>query len=357
MGLLIFLPTAGFAHSGGTDKNGCHAGSQPYHCHGGGGGGGGGVTNPKPFVNPGPSAAERAELANAQAQVADAKASYAKSKPEAAKFGDRLQTAQDKLDGQREAIADLRTEVARNRENAQNTRATWIAEREDAHDRIQRIDAGNRASQERHADTVTGSIFVAGLFGGFLLLRVAKWIAALILGRWWMIATVLVGLFGSLLLLGASESFSSFALRIAAVALSGVSLSFILMFVRTWLTAAMIPPKSAVAGLGIATAVAVLAVAGAVTTAEPIAKQPTLADQAMVEEAQVDPAAEDLDEALLADATADRLEQDVDDLAAEIDDFDVKIKALVEQTEAAKSKAQTDEDAVVAAQEELDSLD
>jgi hypothetical protein len=23
------------AHSGGTDANGCHAGSQPYHCHGG----------------------------------------------------------------------------------------------------------------------------------------------------------------------------------------------------------------------------------------------------------------------------------------------------------------------------------
>ncbi|MBX3608694.1 MAG: YHYH domain-containing protein [Hydrogenophaga sp.] len=21
------------AHSGGTDKNGCHSGSQPYHCH------------------------------------------------------------------------------------------------------------------------------------------------------------------------------------------------------------------------------------------------------------------------------------------------------------------------------------
>ncbi|MDO0945334.1 MULTISPECIES: YHYH domain-containing protein [Chromohalobacter] len=21
------------AHSGGTDENGCHAGSKPYHCH------------------------------------------------------------------------------------------------------------------------------------------------------------------------------------------------------------------------------------------------------------------------------------------------------------------------------------
>ena len=33
---LLFSSTL-YAHSGGTDSNGCHAGSQPYHCHGGGG--------------------------------------------------------------------------------------------------------------------------------------------------------------------------------------------------------------------------------------------------------------------------------------------------------------------------------
>ncbi|WP_366914659.1 YHYH domain-containing protein [Roseovarius sp.] len=26
-------PTLSLAHSGGLDANGCHAGSQPYHCH------------------------------------------------------------------------------------------------------------------------------------------------------------------------------------------------------------------------------------------------------------------------------------------------------------------------------------
>lgn|GEM_PF-1733462 len=31
---LCTMSTA-FAHSGGTDANGCHAGTQPYHCHGG----------------------------------------------------------------------------------------------------------------------------------------------------------------------------------------------------------------------------------------------------------------------------------------------------------------------------------
>jgi len=31
----VALMAASFvqAHSGGTDKNGCHAGSKPYHCH------------------------------------------------------------------------------------------------------------------------------------------------------------------------------------------------------------------------------------------------------------------------------------------------------------------------------------
>ena len=31
--LAVFLTSDGFAHSGGLDANGCHAGSQPYHCH------------------------------------------------------------------------------------------------------------------------------------------------------------------------------------------------------------------------------------------------------------------------------------------------------------------------------------
>jgi len=31
--VVTLVPGAVFAHSGGTDANGCHAGSQPYHCH------------------------------------------------------------------------------------------------------------------------------------------------------------------------------------------------------------------------------------------------------------------------------------------------------------------------------------
>lgn len=31
---LLALSSAAFSHSGGLNKQGCHAGSQPYHCHG-----------------------------------------------------------------------------------------------------------------------------------------------------------------------------------------------------------------------------------------------------------------------------------------------------------------------------------
>lgn len=31
--IALLINTSVFAHSGGTDANGCHAGSQPYHCH------------------------------------------------------------------------------------------------------------------------------------------------------------------------------------------------------------------------------------------------------------------------------------------------------------------------------------
>lgn len=30
---LVFVPSIGAAHSGGLNAQGCHAGSQPYHCH------------------------------------------------------------------------------------------------------------------------------------------------------------------------------------------------------------------------------------------------------------------------------------------------------------------------------------
>ena len=30
---LLLIPTIAYSHSGGTNEYGCHAGSQPYHCH------------------------------------------------------------------------------------------------------------------------------------------------------------------------------------------------------------------------------------------------------------------------------------------------------------------------------------
>jgi len=34
--LVTFISTKAYSHSGGTNSDGCHAGSKPYHCHNGG---------------------------------------------------------------------------------------------------------------------------------------------------------------------------------------------------------------------------------------------------------------------------------------------------------------------------------
>lgn len=63
--LSISVANLGFAHSGGTDKYGCHAGSQPYHCHGESTGGstGGGIPGiPKATSDDGLSGGEIAGL-------------------------------------------------------------------------------------------------------------------------------------------------------------------------------------------------------------------------------------------------------------------------------------------------------
>jgi len=31
--ITVLATSTAFAHSGGTDAKGCHAGSKPYHCH------------------------------------------------------------------------------------------------------------------------------------------------------------------------------------------------------------------------------------------------------------------------------------------------------------------------------------
>lgn len=49
---LMAAPLSSYAHSGGTDANGCHGGSEPYHCHGteGGSSGGGSLGGGDEFV-------------------------------------------------------------------------------------------------------------------------------------------------------------------------------------------------------------------------------------------------------------------------------------------------------------------
>ena len=358
IGILFILPAAGFTHSGGTDEYGCHAGSQPYHCHGGGSGGGsgGGGGSTAPPADPGPSASEQAKITKARAELASAEASYAESKRKASKLDKRLTSAEDKVDEQQSGIQDLQDEADRGQQEATSLRAVWIEDREDAAQRIDDVRTDNREAFSAYDEGRLAGVFVAGLLAAFLLLRVAKWVAALILGGWWRIATVVLGLLGSFVFLGLSASLGPFTLEAVAIALGGLMLGFVLMLARIWLIAATMPPKLALALIGTAAIVAAIFFATAVTTAAPVAEEPAPQDQAMVEEAQADPAAEELPPAVEADEAADELQAEIDDLATELDDIESKVEALAERTDAAKAKAQADKKAVESAKDKLDSL-
>lgn len=350
IGLMFLLPATGFTHSGGTDKNGCHAGSQPYHCHNGGGGS---VTPP---ASSGPTAAEQAEIANAQTELAQAKANRDQSKPLALKLEDRLESAEEKSDRQRSSLEDLQDEVDRGREEAANLRAAHIADREDAAERIGFMKRANRVSQDDFVASRLLIVYAAAVFGGFLLFIIAKLVSALISGTAWRIATVLAGLLGSIALLGIARTVVSFSPGVLPAVGGGLLLSFVFMLARAWWMAATVPAAVTAVFLGFAGLVAIAAVVFAVTAAPPVAEQPAPEDQAMVEEAQSDPAAEELDQAQQVEAIAEELQPDIDELTNELDEVESKVEALAERTEAAKAKAQADAEAVQTASEELESL-
>lgn len=362
VGLLFAVSTDGFTHSGGTDKHGCHAGSQPYHCHGGGsgsggsGGGGGGVSE-KP-VETGPSAAElaqQAEISRAKADVSKAEANHESSKKAAEEIQQKLESSNKKVEDQRAAIAGTQEEIDRDREKASNLRSSLIADREEASERITLVRTQNREARDLHENNVVGAAFLGTLLGGFLLYRVARWAAGLVVGLWLRIALLVVGLVASVLLLVISPTIGSLGVGAVLAALAGLLFAFLLMLVRTWLIAATLPPKLAFSLLSVAAIVAIIALAGAFS-APPVAQSPAQEDQAMVQEAETDPMAEGLVEANEADAAADDLQTQVDTLSGDLDAIESELDDLAERAEKAKDKATADQEAVASAKDALDSV-
>ena len=362
LGLLVSLASPGFSHSGGTDENGCHAGSQPYHCHGGGSGGGsgggGGTAAPS-----GPTAAERAaaaekqaKIAATQAKLAQARASYAQTKPLAQKLEKRSLVAEEKLDDRTIDVENLQADVDSQHEEAASLRQARIAERDQAAQRIKLVKNENIAARDAFEDTLLAIIFAAGLFGGFLLYGIAKFVAGLVWSTAGRIVITVTGLGAAFAILGLISPSVSLGWGILPAALSGLTLSFVFMLVRAWWVTVTMPAMVTITFVGIAALVAAAAIASAATMAPPPAEQPAQTDQAMAEEAEADPTAEGLDEAQVVDAAADELEPEVEKLESDLADFQSKVEALTEKAEDARAEADKDLEAIRSAKVKLASL-
>lgn len=354
-GFLILLPTASMAHSGGTDRNGCHAGSQPYHCHGGSGGGGGGG-GAVPFVDPGPSAAERAELASAKQELAEAEAAYAQSKPLVSKLERDLKSVQATWNKQRDDIAGRQAEIDRERAVATKLRSLHIAEREDANQRIGLIRSANLAERDEYVSTRLGIAYLAALLGTFLVFGLVKTIAAAILGAW-RIAALVTGVVSSIALFGLALGTGSFGFGILPAILGGALFSVVLMLSRVWWLAIGVPKTFSLVAVSLAAILAVGALAAAATLAAPVAEVPAQADQSLAEESKSDPEAEELEPARTIDADADKMQAEIDELTKELDAVGATLENLTSRTADARTKVEEHKTAIASAKESLDDLE
>lgn len=349
--LVLLIPVAGFTHPGGTDKYGCHAGSKPYHCHGGG-------SAPKKRVSTGPSAAERAKQAKlnqAKSDLSQAKTKHYESKEKAEELEQKLDTTAEKLEEQRTELAGVQSEIDRNREDAQTLRNSWIADREVAAERIALVSSKNDENREMYEIGVLGSAFFGSFFSVFLLYRVARSVASRIRGFLLKLILIVLGFFlGWLLVLLAAVS-GNLVVGALLLSIAGLLFGFLLMLLRMWLIAATMPPKLAFSLLAVTTVLAVLFLVG-VFSAPPATQSPAQADVIMADELEADPVAEELLEANEIDIVADKLQTDVDKLAEDLDALETKAEDLAEQAEEAQEIVKEYEAEVVLAEVELQSV-
>lgn len=323
LGILGVTQAVATAHSGGTDKYGCHAGSQPYHCHGGGSGGSSGGSS---SYDSGPSAAEiaaaeaataqRREIAAAQTEVAEAKAKETTSTNELAELERRHATAKEELNRQREPYETLAEKVARYNRLADDRRDDRIKEQKAAAFRIAAVKQDNQDARRAYFSTVTSLAFFASFFGTFLLLPLVRRLASLLLPWRWLF--LLGDLIALVMLLALSGSSGALILGGISSAVAGVMLTLLFMLPALWWLPFKIPTPVAVVLLGISALIAVAGIGALATESAPVAEQPASSDVEQVQAAKADPTAEELAEAQKAEAAAQKLEPQLKDLSGEV---------------------------------------
>ena len=341
------------AHSGGLDGNGCHAGSQPYHCHGGGSGGdGGGGTSPDPEPTPappvdsGPSAAEiqaAAKKEKAEAAVRQAKADRDAAAKRATALKKDHQNAVDRCNKAKEKLAATESEADDARTQADERRSDLKEERELAVTRVSKRIAAKDEKQlaTLHGEQDTYALF-AGFFLGLILLR--RPIRAAIARmpeayqtrerralQLWVLLILAVICFAL------SAAFSGMVLRFAFSFLSGglaagcfVSAAF--FWWPRW------PSVLRFGGMAIALLIALGSIGALIALEQPGAAKPTAAELEAMAAATEDPDASEDPEANRLDDRAHELDQAAKKQQADVD----ATQKTVDKAQAQLRKAQTD---------------
>lgn len=356
------------AHSGGLDSHGCHAGSQPYHCHNGGSGGssggssgdssGGSSTSSSSgsssSVPTGPSPAKLAAIDNAESAVDRSRRELAESRRRFEAVSDKLSVASEKLDSQRDDVEKLRAKIADLEDDADRVREERLEQREAAAKRIRLVAASNRDLLETHKADRRMYGYTAGLFGGFLLIGFVRRLAALLtVAR----PLALLGGLVASIVLGAIGSALSWAPGGILVSLVGGSLlAGVFMLARVWWVGFRLPKVIGFSLLGLAALIAIGGLASAMSATPPAAEKPASEDVAMVAEQEADPAAEKYEPALEIQEEADALEAEVAALDEPLATQQARIDSLSAKLDTMEAEVATDQAEVAEAKELLETL-
>lgn len=350
--------TAASAHSGGLDGNGCHAGSQPYHCHNGGSGGSsggssgsssgdstGGGSSSSTSVPSGPSPAQLAAINNAESAVDRSRTELAQSRKRVSAISNKVAKAEEKLEAQRQDVDALRTRLADVEGAADRLRQERIDDRAAAAERVRLLAASRRDLAETHKSDRRALGFMAGLFGGALLIGFVRAVATtLAISRPFMIVGAVVG---SLIVgaIGFAIPWAPGGILLSMV--GGLLLSGAFMLARVWWIPLKLPKVVGFSLLALAALMAIGSIGAAMTATPPTAEQPAAEDTALVAEQESDPDAEGYEPALEA-------EQDAEDLASEIGALEASLQAQEKKIDTLSAKLDKAEAAVEGKEAKVD---
>jgi hypothetical protein len=357
VGLMLIVAPGANAHSGGLDKYGCHAGSQPYHCHnggGGGGGGGGGSAAPRTLVNTGPSAdevAHQAEVKRAKAKVATAKSAYTASKKAAKKQQSRVKIAQRELDRQREAADAVKQEADQKVQDAAELREKVKAEQSAAARRVALAQSSHREAEASHRESVAASALGAALFGGILLYRVVRTYLVNVRGVAARSAAGIGLFFASLILIGAAPSGAPLAVQVVMTMVGGLLLAVLLIALRVWLISAKLPPKVALGAMVLAGLIAAGSLAGVFASA-PEQEAPAEDDVALIQQAKESADGESA-EVVQAEQAAAKLQDRAAQEAEEVARLEARLTSTARRAAKADKAVAADKKRYSAAKESL----